>query len=556
LNINRYLNNKELNAFLQSCEQDFPDLCQLTEIGKSYAGKPIWLLTLSNKKTGADTDKPALWIDANIHATELTGTTTVVKIIDHFLNSYGNDEHLTKLMDTNTIYLVPRINPDGAELAMSDSPQFVRSGIRPYPYQEKDEGIHQSDIDGDGRVLQMRIEDPNGDWKISALDPRLMEKRSPIEFGGKYYRILPEGLAEKFDGFKIKAAKPLAGLDFNRNFPFSWRTEGEQSGAGPYPGSEPEIKALIDFIIDHPNINIAITFHTSSRVILRPYSTKPDDEIMTEDLWVMKKIGEIGSQANGYRCISTFHDFKYHPKEVTTGAFDDWIYDHLGIFSYTIELWDLPTEAGIKDRKFIEWERNHPHEDDLKILKWVDENAAEDGYVNWYPFDHPQLGQVELGGWNSLYTWKNPPEPFLKQEAEKQISFMVSLVSMLPQISIYHLEATRLQTETYRIRLVVENNGFLPTFTSQQGKKSAVRPVRVALDLPDTCKLAVGKLEQDLGHLEGRSNKLSVTTYRSSSPTDNREVVEWTVQAAAGSAISVKVISERAGKISKTLTLP
>ncbi len=214
----------------------------------------------------------------------------------------------------------------------------------------------------------MRIQDPNGDWKISTLDPRLMEKRTPDEFGATYYRLLPEGLVENFDGYQLKIARSLQGLDFNRNFPFQWRPEGEQRGAGPYPGSEPEIQAVIDFIIAHPNINIAITFHTYSRVILRPYSTKPDDDMETADLWTFKKIGEIGTRLTGYRCVSTFHDFKYHPKDITTGAFDDWMYDHLGIFSYTIELWDLPTAAGIKDRKFAEWFRDHPHEDDSVAL--------------------------------------------------------------------------------------------------------------------------------------------------------------------------------------------
>ena len=139
----------------------------------------------------------------------------------------------------------------------------------------------------------------------------------------------------------------------------------------------------MNFIVKHPNINIAITFHTFSRVILRPYSTKADDDMNTEDLWVFKKIGELGTKITGYRCVSTFHDFKYHPKEVTTGAFDDWMYDHLGVFTYTIELWDLPTEAGIKDRKWTEWWHAHPHEEDLQILKWTDENAAADAYVEW-----------------------------------------------------------------------------------------------------------------------------------------------------------------------------
>jgi murein tripeptide amidase MpaA len=557
LDLNRYFDNETLELIMDTWVKEYPDLVSLAQLGSSYAKRPIWLLTITNQKTGPDNEKPALWIDANIHATEIAGTTAVLKIAENFLAGYNQDPHLKKILDTRTLYLVPRINPDGAALAMSDSPEYIRSGVRPYPYAEKTTGLHPADIDGDGRILQMRIPDPNGDWKISSLDPRLMEKRAPVEFGGTYYRLLTEGNIEKFDGFTIKAAQPYQGLDFNRNFPFEWRTEADQSGAGPYPGSEPEIKALLDFIINHPNINIAITFHTYSRVILRPYSTKADDEMEPEDLWLMKKIGAIGTRLTGYRCVSTFHDFKFHPKEVTTGAFDDWMYDHLGVISYTIELWDLPTEAGIKDRNLIEWGREHPHEEDLQILHWIEKNSPEDSYINWYPCRHPQLGIIELGGWNSMYTWRNPPAALIGAEADKHIPFMVALADLLPNLTIHRLEGIKIQENTYHVRLVVENTGFLPTYTSQQGKKrKAIRPVRVELMLPPNTHLISGKMNQEIDQLEGRSNKLSVSAHFGYSPTDNRGMVEWTIQAPAGTEIPIKIISERAGTLRQILPLP
>jgi murein tripeptide amidase MpaA len=192
----------------------------------------------------------------------------------------------------------------------------------------------------------------------------------------------------------------------------------------------------------------------------------------TEDLWIYKKIGEIGTKLTGYRCVSIFHDFKYHPKEVETGAFDDWMYDHLGIFTYTIELWDLPTEAGIKDRKWIEWWRDHPHEQDQQILKWVDEYAAPGSYVEWQPYEHPQLGKIELGGWNNIYTWRNPPVDFVEPEVNRQFPFLLSLGEMLPHLSIYTLQVEKISQKKYHINLVVENTGFLSSYTSQQSKKA------------------------------------------------------------------------------------
>ncbi len=556
MDFNRYFTNEELERTLQEWCQAYPKLASLSAIGDSYEKRPIWLLTLTNQETGPDGEKPAVWLDANIHATEIAGTTTALYIAQALLSGYGNDERCTRLLDRSVYYIVPRVNPDGAALALAPKPRYIRSGVRMYPWEEKEEGLHPEDIDGDGRILQMRIPDPNGDWKVSSLDPRLLEKRPPDEQGGVYYRLLPEGLIEDYDGYLIKIARPPQGLDFNRNFPFEWRPENEQSGAGPYPASEPEIKALADFTTSHLNINAALTYHTFSRAILRPYSTQADDEMEVNDLWTFKKIGERGSQLTGYRCVSTYHDFRYHPKEITTGGFDDWLYDHMGTYTFTVELWDLPSEAGIQDRKFIEWFRSHPHEEDVKILKWVDDNTVGKGYVGWYPYDHPQLGKVDLGGWDVMYTWRNPPHALMGKEAERNLPFALALGDMLPHLAVYTLEVTPLEEEKYRLNLVVENTGFLPTFTSKQGKKrQAVRPVRVELDLPEGVSILNGKRRAELGHLEGRSNKLDVDTLWETSPTDNRARAEWVLKAPQGSVITLHILSDRAGIIHREVTL-
>ena len=161
--------------------------------------------------------------------------------VKKMVEGYGSDSKITRVLDEQAVYVVPRLNPNGAELALAEKPQFIRSGTRPYPYEEKRDGLHEEDLDGDGRVLQMRIADPTGDWKVSEDDPRLMLKRGLDEEGGKYYRLFAEGLIENYDGHMIVPAPPLQGLDFNRNFPGAWRPEGEQHGAGDFPGSEPEI---------------------------------------------------------------------------------------------------------------------------------------------------------------------------------------------------------------------------------------------------------------------------------------------------------------------------
>lgn len=556
MDFNRYFTNDELEILLHDWRERFSPVVELRNIGSSHENRPIWLVILTDQDYGDHREKPALWLDANIHATEIAGTTTVLHFLHHMLTGVErNDEEICALLRQVTFYIVPRVNPDGALLAMSTPPRYLRSGVRPYPYEDKAEGLHEQDLDGDGRVLQMRIPDPNGDWKISTLDPRIMEKRQPDEEGGRYYRLFPEGILEEYDGYSIKTARPHSGLDFNRNFPHEWRPEGEQVGAGPYPASEPEILALVKFITEHPNINVALTYHTYSGVILRPYGTKSDEQMETDDLRVYKKLGERIKTLTGYKCISVFHDFKYHPKEVITGTFDDWLYDHYGVYAFTVELWDLPGMAGIKDRNFIEWYLDHPHEDDLKIYQWVKENVPDEGYIEWHPYHHPQLGEVELGGWNRMYTWRNPPPQFMGEEAARNTPLVKALGKMVPKLSIHELSCKVVADGVYHINLVVDNTGYFPTYTSAQARrKQAVRPVRVELD-PQQCQVVSGFKRKDIGHLEGRSNKVGGFGPIAHSPTDNRARVEWLVSGSPGSAITISIISERAGTIRREIVL-
>ena len=223
-----------------------PTLVSVQSIGKSYEGRDIWVASITNTATGADTDKPAFWADGNIHAGELTASTTCLYYLHQLVTGYGIDLQITQLLDTRAIYLCPRLNPDGAELALADRPRHIRSSTRRYPFEEEPvEGLTIEDVDGDGRVLFMRIPDPHGAYKKCAADPRLMVPREPGEFGGEYFRVMPEGTLKRYDGLMISVNKDLEGLDLNRNFPTGWRQEFEQVGAGPYPASEPEVKAMV-----------------------------------------------------------------------------------------------------------------------------------------------------------------------------------------------------------------------------------------------------------------------------------------------------------------------
>ena len=286
LSFDQYYRYDDLSEIMHDFAKDYPQLAKVESIGKSYEGRDIWLLRITNFASGSDTEKPALWVDANIHATELAPSSAALHLANKLLTSYGDDDAITQLLDTRAFYICPRVNPDGAEMALADKPKILRSSTRPYPYDEEaQEGLLWEDIDGDGRMLMMRIPDPNGRWKKHEDHPEIMVRRDPIESDGEYFRVLPEGMIKNFDGYMIQPQPQKEGLDLNRNFPSEWKQDHEQRGAGPYPSSEPETNAIMRFIVDARNITSAITLHTFGGVILRPFSAKPDDKFPPEDLW-------------------------------------------------------------------------------------------------------------------------------------------------------------------------------------------------------------------------------------------------------------------------------
>jgi hypothetical protein len=400
-------------------------------------------------------------------------------------------------------------------------------------------------------MLMMRIPDPNGPWKVSAEDPRLLVRRDPIETGGQYYRLLPEGRIEDYDGALIRMRPNKEGLDLNRNFPINWRQEYEQPGAGPYPTSEPEIHTSTQFIARHPNITGGVAFHTWSGVLLRPYGDQSDEALPAEDLWTYQKLGEKGTEITSYPAISVYHDFRYHPRKVITGTFNDWLYDQVGAFGWVVEIWSPQQQAGIEGYDYIDWDREHPVEDDLKLLKWSDEVLEGKGYADWYPFDHPQLGKVELGGWDYLYAFRNPPPAFLEKEIAPFADWLVWHLLISPRVELYDVDVKALGQNAYRVRLVVHNTGWLPTYVTKRAlDKKLVRGVMCEIDLPEGASLESGELRQEVGQLEGRAYKPSVPGgFSPGDPTEDRAKVEWVVRAPGGGSAKLVARHERAGVV-------
>ncbi len=553
----RFYRYQELTELLRAFAAEYPKLIGLESIGHSHEGRDIWVLTVSNRSTGEAADKPAFWVDGNIHSTEVAASVACVYFLKYLVEGHGKDPDITRALDTRAFYLCPRMNPDGAEWALADKPKYVRSSTRSYPYDEEAiEGLTVEDVDGDGRILQMRIADANGLWKAHPQESRLMIRREPTEVGGIYYRILPEGRLEGYDGFTLKVKKPRQGIDLNRNFPGNWRQEFEQLGAGPFPTSEPEVRAVAEFVVGHPNITGGVAFHTWSGVLLRPFDHLPDTEMHAEDLWHYQRVGAKGTELTGYPSISVYHEFRYHPKQVIGGAFD-WVYDHFGMFSWVVEIWSPMREAGLEKYLYVDWFRDHPPEDDLKVFRWSEEKLGGMAHVDWKPFHHPELGPIEIGGWNRFHAFGNPPLQLLEREVARFPKWLLWQALQSPKLELVVADAHALGDGTWRIRLVVQNTGWLPSYVSKRAlERKVVRGVVAEICLPAGAALATGKRREDIGQLEGKAYKhTGISFWPDYHVTDDRAKIEWIVRGKTGDVVEVVARHERAGTVRASVPL-
>ncbi len=554
----RYYTYDLLTEMLRGWVRDYPNLATMERIGHSGEGRDIWVMTLTNRSTGSDLEKPGYYIDANIHAAEVMTSSVALATIHYLLTNYASDPEVRRLVDETALYVIPRIAVDGAEQFLTSTGN-VRSADRPFPPNFPHaalDGLEPADLDGDGLIGSMRVKDPAGPWKISTADNRIMLKRGPNEFGDDYYFVLPEGLIRKWDGGKITLAQSPSGLDFNRNFPMDWRPAWAQTGSGPHPLSEPETQALARFLLGHRNIHGAQLHHTAAGLILRASANYADAQIPPHDLRAFQAIGAMGEASMGFRCESPFHTNPYQPNIPSYGVESDWLYDQLGILSFMTELWGLAHRAGIPSTNYVQLEEQRTEEHDLMILRLLDEHAGGRGFTPWRPFEHPQLGDVELGGLEIKFGLLNPPGSLLEEEIDRAVPFAIAAMGTAPQLRLIDSGAEQITTGVYRIWANYRNDGFLSTSGSERNRTPGPgRPLTANLVLPNDSQLLPGNrpVTQELEHLAGRVSQHTSLHMSGGYPNLSRGHVEWLVAAANGSTFAITIESEKAGVIRTTV---
>jgi hypothetical protein len=467
----RWLDHDEVGARLQLMERTWPDLLNLQSLGDSYGGREMWLMTINNPRTGDEMDKAAMFIEANVHGNEVQGAEVTLYTIWYLMENYGRIDEVTRLVDERVFYLVPSVNPDGRDYFMDGTGSGARSGH--IPVDSDGDGSFDEDgpddLNGNGIIEQIRKYTPGeGTHRVSHLDPRIMERVTPGEFGD-WVLLGSEGIDNDGDGAVNE--DPVGGYDPNRNYPSDWQPNYIQGGSMDYPFQLPEARAIQDFMATRPNIAGMQSFHNSGGMILRGpgaawYGTYPQSDIRVYD-----ELGENGERMLPYYNYIILWQGLY----AVHGGSIDWTNDGMGVISFSNELWNGGQYFNSPLLQEQQQNPSSPISGQKSRFFFDDFLEMGDQYVEWAPFDHPVYGPVEMGGWKKLSGRVNPR--FLSMELfHRNMAFTLHHADQMPLMAMGETSVERVNGDLFRVRVDIRNERLIPTITERGRQNRVVRP--------------------------------------------------------------------------------
>ncbi len=463
---NRLYDTDHLYELFDRLAAAYPKFMHKEVIGHSTENREMRVYVLTNTATGADTTKPAMWIDANVHGNEVQGGEAVLYTAWYLLENYGHNARIDELVDQRTFYLLPTVNPDSREAWFRDANDANSSRTGRQPHDDDGDGLFDEDppddLDGDGNIVQMRKYMPGeGIYRLDPDDPRLMIPVPPNDKGikGDWILLGEEGIDNDGDGLVNEDG--VGGYDMNRSDPSMWMPEYVQGGAGPYPLYWPETRAIAEFLLQKPNLAALQSFHNAGGMILRGPGAEAFGEYPREDLQVFDELGRDGER------MLPFYRYMVIWKDLYSvfGGFATWGYEGLGVISFTNELWNSEqqypdsSKAGI-----VPTGRKGDHFFDDALLMGA-------GFVNWHPYNHPQFGPIEIGGFKKD-VGRVPPTFLIEEMVHRNALFCLKHAEAMPIVRIAKSEVSDLGGGVHAVDVVFENTRAIPTRTARaQGSK-------------------------------------------------------------------------------------
>ncbi len=463
---NRYYTYDGITDFCKKLADAHPNLVKVESIGKSYEGRDIWALTITDNSVGNADKKPGFYIDGNIHSNEIQGAEFAMYIAWYLAESHNEVDYITSILQDKVFYIVPTINPDARENFMTapNTMHSPRSGMIPID-NDRDNLYDEDgmdDLDGNGSITQMRRKSKRGRWKQDPDDPRLMV-RVGVDEQGDYELLGSEGFDNDGDG---RVNEDGTGYyDPNRDWGWNWQPNYVQRGAYKYPFSVPENACVKDFVLQHMNIAGAQSFHNTGGMLLRgPGAEEDKGTYNATDIQVYDAIGEKGEKLiPGYDYLTVYKDLYS-----VFGGELDWFFGSLGVITFTNELYTSymmfnEREASNADR--------YAFDKDLLF---------EDAFVEWKAFDHPQYGAIEIGGFKKNYTRANPGF-LIESDAHRNMAFCLYHAYHTPKLVIDEVKERSLGGGLKEITVTVANERMIPTHTNHDVKNNIARPDYISI---------------------------------------------------------------------------
>lgn len=535
ISFNRYHTAEGLGEIAKKIAEAHPGLAKLSSLGKSYEGRDLWCLTITDFSRGNPDRKPGFYIDGNIHSNEIQGSEIALYTAWYLTESFGVNNYIQNLLTDRVFYIVPTINPDARNNYMqgANNAHSPRSGM--IPVDDDQDGQYDEDgyddLNGDGHVSLMRRKNPYGRWIEDPRNPGVMIRAKEDELG-EYDYLGTEGIDNDGDG-RINEDRVGGYYDPNRNWGWNWQPEYTQSGAHQYPFSIPEDRAVADFILAHPNIAGAQSYHNSGGMILRGPGSEEDTRIYSSaDVAVYDIIGKLGEKLiPGYRYLVVYKDLYS-----TYGGEIEWFHGGRGIFSFTNELF---TSYLMFNKEDIETEDR---------VNYSGRLLFDDDVIPWEEYDHPTYGKVEIGG-DKKNSGRADPGFLLETDAHRNMAFTLYHADQMPKLVIEEIEEEELGGGYLSVTATVGNQRVIPTHSDHDLKYKITRPDFIILEGAEVVS-GLRVLNRDLNQTveqEYQPARISVPNI----PGMSTVSVRWIVKAAPGTDYTITVDSMKGGLLSK-----
>jgi hypothetical protein len=521
------LDHKQLRIATSRLATEHPDLLTVLPLGESREGRPIEALRLASGELTPG--RPAILLVANVDGPWAWTSGVALHHARKLATGFADDVVIRNLLSSATLYIVPRANPDGAE-ARFEEPLAERHATGHGIDNDRDGRQGEDppdDVDGDGRITWMRVPDPEGTWIPDPTDPRAQVEADRDKGQSGLWKIVREGRDADDDERIAEDGERDAVV--NRNFPHLWKEH--HADAGLFPTDEPEVLALADFVLAHPDIALVVTYGALDNLVDAPKPIKDDARavkrvpasgVRQSDADALAELGERYKELTGSKAKGS---------GARDGSFQAWCYADRGLWTIDLALWSVPLDTPAPDVDGAEeaddaeddseeeaeaepkgkgkGKKDPKPSEDAKRLRWIDASEDADRFMPWSSFEHPDLGPVEIGGF-APYATIEPPTDALEELAAKEFEFLVSLGEALPRVRVVDCTYKELHENVYEVTASIESGGLLPVVSRAGRLAREPRPIRVVLELPAGAQLFAGERESLVRELSGDARRVEL----------------------------------------------